>query len=396
VGDTAKGEDLLSGAGWRDFCRRLEQLGEKILGGDYSTDPRTRAEGFRALTRLFTYACQLEIEAGDPLFPSFVRLQDPYNQWGGPNPDNVYLRANIDARETYRVWSSDVRGTRQAIFSLHEGDMQLRELGVFSERSLGDCEIAEDGGLELIVSPEEHPGNWLESDPKARILTIRIYQSDWENDAVPSFYIERVGAEGVPRPPLSADALASGLDRAMRWVEASAVFWNQYTRRGHAQATPNVVAPPSATPGGAENILYGSCFWSLADDEALLVSVEQPDADYWSFVTHTLGWLESGDFDQRQTSLNGEQAFIDRDGLVRVVLSARDPGVPNWIDIEGRAEGMLVYRWVWARSKPVPEARVVALSDVRGLVPDEHPVIDDEERRRRLAGRRESLWNRYH
>ncbi len=105
---------LLSGEAWRDFCRRLEAAGEALLDDPFPDDPRTRAEGFRSLTRLLVYATQLEIEAGDPLFRSFVRHQDPYNQWGGPNPDNVYLRANVDPRESYRVWTNDVRGVRQA------------------------------------------------------------------------------------------------------------------------------------------------------------------------------------------------------------------------------------------------------------------------------------------
>ena len=74
-----------------------------------------------------------------------------------------------------------------------------------------------------------------------------------------------------------------------------------------------------ATPGGADNILYGVCLWQLEEGQALLLEVERPDADYWSFVSHTLTWLESGDFDQRQTSLNDEQAFIDPDGRVRRV-----------------------------------------------------------------------------
>lgn len=388
-------EHLTSGEAWRDFCRRLEAVGESLLGEAYPDDPRSRAEGFRALTRLLVYATQQEIEAGDPLYPSFVRHQDPYNQWGGPNPDNVYLRANVDPEQSYRVWTRDARGLRQAIFSLHEGDMQLGEYGVFGERSLDALELGADGGLELWLSPRKQAGNWIPMDPKARIFTIRSYVADWERDAAPLFQIERVGAEGVPRPPLEPGALARSLARSMRWVEASAAFWNRYTRAAWQRATPNVAGEPRSTPGGADDILYGACLWELEEDEALLLAVDRPDADYWSFVTHTLTWLESGDFDQRQTSLNGEQAHVDADGRARLVLAHADPGVPNWLDTEGRRRGMLVYRWVQARSAPTPEARLVKLRALRELLPDDHPTVAPEERRRQLARRREAAWRRY-
>jgi hypothetical protein len=386
-------QDVLDGTAWRRWCDRLRAIGEEILGDEYPGSPRDRAEGFRALTRKMVYAVEQELEAGDPDFPAFVRLQDPFNQWGGPNPDNVYLRAAIDPAGTYRVWG-DVRGVRQAIFSLHEGDMQLGELGVFGECSLADL-AAPNGRLELFISPDDQPGNHIRSDPRARIFTIRIYQSDWERDATPPFHIVRAGNQGRPRPPLDPAAVGAALDRAATWIEKSMQFWNAYTRGAWQRSTPNTVSPAAGAAGGADNIVYGTCLWQLGDDQALLIESEVPDADYWGFALHTLGWLESGDFDQRQTSLNHRQAHVDADGKVRIALSHRDPGVANWIDTEGRERGMLVYRWVWARSKPVPTAQVVPLARIQAAFPADHPRVDGAARRERLARRREAVWNRY-
>ncbi len=378
---------------WHHFCDRLRAVGDEILGAAYPGEGRDRAEGYRALTRKVVYALQLELEAGDPRYPSFVRLQDPYNQWGGPNPDNVYLRANIDPTLTYRVWG-EVAGVRQAIFSLHEGDMQLGEYAVFGECSLADL-AAPGGQLELFIAPQSRPGNCIVSDPRARIFTIRIYQSDWSRDATPPFHIERVGSEGVPRPPLEPAAVERALDRTATWVEKSTRFWNSYTSAAWQRATANTVTPAAAASGGAADIAYGNCLWDLGDEEALLIECDTPDADYWGFALHTLGWLESGDFAERQTSLNHLQAHIDGDARVRIVVAHRDPGYANWIDTEARRRGMLVYRWVWARTKPVPTARVIALSDLGAVMPADHPRLDAAARSAALAHRREAAWRRY-
>ena len=390
--------NLHDGTAWREFCRRLEALGERLQGEGFPDDPRQRAEGYRALMRWLVYASQQELEAGDPRFPGFVRHQDPWNQWGGPNPDNVYLRANVDPALAYRVWSRDVRGLRQAIFSLHEGDMHLEEYGVFGERSLPDFEVGPDGALEIRLVPKgggSDATNEIEMDPRSRLFTIRLYQSDWERDAVPRFHIERVGGEGVPAPVLEPQAVADGLERTARWIEASAAYWTRYTGAGWARSTPNVAVAPQSTPGGADNILYGSCFWELEPDEALLIELERPDADYWSFVTHTLPWLESGPFDTRLTSLNDQQLHVDADDVVRVVVAHRDPGAPNWIDTEERTRGMLVLRLVWARNKPVPSAQRMPLYAVRTALPEDHPSVSPEARRQQLARRREAVWQRY-
>jgi hypothetical protein len=213
---------------------------------------------------------------------------------------------------------------------------------------------------------------------------------------LPGFQIECVETEGLPRPPLEAASLAAGLDRAARWVEASLAYWNRYTGQGFARSTPNVATAPRSAPGGADNILYGSCFWQLEPGEVLLLESARPDADYWSFVSHTMPWLESGEFDRRQTSLNDAQTHVDADGMIRVVVAHEDPGAPNWIDSEGRRIGMLVYRWVWARDNPCPTARFFSThEEARAALPADHPRVDAEARRRGLARRREAVWNRY-
>ena len=155
------------------------------------------------------------------------------------------------------------------------------------------------------------------------------------------------------------------------------------------------MAPPGTPKGGAPNIAYGAGWWALGPQDALVITTERPDADYWGFTVHHRFRLDSGDFASRSTSVNMTQAFVDDDGTVRIVVAAGDPGVPNWIDTEGRPEGMLVYRSIGTRTRPVPEAVVVPRADVRAHLPAAHPVVDASARREQLARRRAAALARY-
>jgi hypothetical protein len=379
---------------WAALCARLALLGESLAGDRYPQDGAGRAEGFRHLARQAVLALQGELEHGDPRHPSFHRYEEPWAQWGGPNPDNVYTRAAIDPTATYRVWG-DATGVRQAIVSLVEGDMHLDHFGVYAERTLDQLTVGPDGTLELWISPDEQPGNWLPTDPAARYLLIRQFQLDWERDAIARFSIERVDTRGLTPPPPDPFAMAAALNRAAHWVERSLDYWSTYVD-GSRQALPhNGFVPPSTPPGGAPNIAYGAGWWDLAPDEALLVTTDVPDADYWGWTIHTRFWLDSGEFADRSTSINAAQVHVDDDGRIRIAVAATDPGTANWIDVGGRPEGLLVYRYVGTRTRPVPTGETIPVGDVRSRMPAGHPVVGAEARREALARRRVAARRRY-
>ena len=77
------------------------------------------------------------------------------------------------------------------------------------------------------------------------------------------------------------------------------------------------------------------------------------------------------------------------------MVAHADPGVPNWLDTEAQPIGMAVYRYVGARTKPQPTAQVVALRDVRTLLPTSHPTVDPARRRAQLADRSRAAQRRW-
>jgi hypothetical protein len=379
---------------WAAFCDRLKAVGQRILQDDFPSAPRERAEGFRHLGRLSVFALQLYLDFADTEFPALFRYDDDVTKWGGPNADNHYQRAKLDPRGTYRI-SGNVRGLREIIVSTPEGDMQLGKLRVFEERNLAQLEVAADGQLEVILSPQPHSGNWIPLHPEADHVCIRQYMSDWDHDPVAPLRIERVGNEGLAPPPLEPAFVADALDRAATWVERSVVYWNQWMARTRGALPDNVLGKPRSQPGGAGDVMYGGGWWNLGEDEALLIECEPPDARYWSIQLYSTPWFESLDFANRVNSLTGHQLRIDDDGRFRVVIAHRDPGVQNWLDTEGRREGLVTYRWVFSRTKPAPVSRVVKLAELRAQLPASAPDFGAADRRSQIARRQAAVARRF-
>jgi len=381
-------------AAWADFCDRLKATGQRILGEEFPQGERARAEGFRHLARLAVFGLQWSLEFSDPEFPALYRYDDDVVKWGGPNTDNHYYRAKVEASGTYRV-SGNVKGLRELIISTPEGDMQLGKARVFEERNLSQLHVGPDGWLEVIVSAAEHPGNWIPLHPEADHLCLRQYVSDWERDPVASLRVERVGSEGRAPAPLTPSRAAAGLTRAAEWVEASVVFWNNYLRMFRGMLPDNELSPPRGQPGGAGDVLYGGGYYDLGEGQALLIESEPPDARYYSIQLYTPGWFESLDFANRLTSYTGHQLHLDEDGRFRVVIAHQDPGTPNWLDTEGRPDCLITYRWVFSRTAPTPTAKVVPLAELRAHLPASTPRVTAEERRGQIARRQAAVARRF-
>ena len=97
---------------------------------------------------------------------------------------------------------------------------------------------------------------------------------------------------------------------------------------------------------------------------------------------------ETTDWYNNQSSLNGTQARVDRDGIVRMVVADKDPGVPNWLDTAGYLSGAVQGRWTDCSATPIPAVRKVALADVRKSLPQETPAVTPVQREQAIRERR--------
>jgi hypothetical protein len=77
------------------------------------------------------------------------------------------------------------------------------------------------------------------------------------------------------------------------------------------------------------------------------------------------------------------------------VVAHDDPGVPNWLDTEGRHEGLLNFRYFWGSTLPALQADVVPLARVRDALPADTPVVDASARAAEVRARRDHLAWRF-
>jgi len=386
---------LLTGEAWEEFCESLKRAGKIVLEANPTASPSDRADGFRYVAGLANAAIRFSIDHSDPLVPRFFRSPDSRTQWGGENADNQYLLAGVRGDGAYRM--SGTRGTSfEFLIEVKEGFMQLGDDRIFTTVAASDLAFANDGSFEIVFSPERpsgYTGNWIPLHPDTKLIVIRQYFLDWENEIPATFYLERIGSEGAPPTPLTAAGMASILDEAGEWVEMSMKVWNQWVERIRVDHVPGEVVPAVHYVGGAETIRYGNDYYRLPRGEAMIVETDVPDARYWAFQLCGV-WFEGRDYANRQTSINNRQAVLDADGRFRCVLAHEDPGVPNWLDTAGHTEGLLQYRWIWTRTNPRPTCRIVKLADLHHHLPATTPRVSSAERARGLAVRRRHIARR--
>jgi hypothetical protein len=189
--------------------------------------------------------------------------------------------------------------------------------------------------------------------------------------------------------------MARRIDDAGNWIVTSFHYWNRYVDTAHRKVGANVVIPPGATQGGAKDIAYGFGFFRLADDEAFVIEGAPPQAWFWNIMLYNLGWMESLDFANRVTSLNGHQTQIDDDGRYRVVIAHRDPGVPNWLDTTGLHEGMIATRYIRTSDVPPQSGQLVKFDRIRDLLAPTTPSMAGDQRRAQIAIRQAHVATRF-
>jgi hypothetical protein len=390
----ATADDLVSGRAWNHLLDALRRTSDTVLAEAGARNAVDLAAGFRHLLVLVGIGLDDALRTGSggvlAIKPSGV---DNVYKWGMDCPDCIYTGTSLRGGETYRVWGN--RGTARYV-----GLQAMAGMASTANVLLDELDLGPAGEVEMILSAEKQQGNWLPIDEHATTLVIRHFFYDWDTEVASSLQIERVGGttDSTPPEPSETDApdpraaTARQLVALGDFVAANLDFFLQFAR----PEAPNTFLPPldgTAMGAAAENRpVIGS--WDLGPDEALVLEVPPPQGLYWSY---SLGnpWWETIDYARHQSSLNGHQAVVDDDGLVRAVIAHEDPGVANWLDTAGHSAGPVILRCVRTESAPIPETRVVPFADVAATMPASTTRVTPDERAAAMEARRRAVSRRF-
>jgi uncharacterized protein DUF1214 len=384
---TNDANDVVTGAAWRAYCERMAALGERILEADFpgATDA-DRAEGVRHLANQVACWLTYQLAATDPQNPAFFTHNDLAYRWGGPNVDQNARRAPITGDGTYRL-TVTMNACEKFVLQVKPGDMHSGHTDILAETSSTVLDVGPGDTVEIILSATEQPGNWVKLTPDAHVLHVRDYYFDWKPEQPAMLALERLDTQGRPAARVTPERVAGMLDGAATSVEHSIERWNDWVRTTGDRQAVNTFSTPSPVAGGVKEVVYGFARVRLTDDQVLIVEIDPRTSAQWDLQLYSPGWFESLDFANRQTSLNHVQAEHDPDGLIRVVIGAVDPGVPNWLDTEGRSEVFATHRWLDPSADPVIRSVVVPRGSLRSHLAVGTPVVSGEERREAMCKR---------
>ena len=373
---------------WSGLQDDMAEAARTVVGPAGARSALERAEGFRYLTRLLAAGLEMHVEKGDVSRPVFTRMLSPTRKFLGDNPDVIYEYVPLDGRLAYRV-----RGRRGSeiylAFCVYRRDA-AGKTSIAANLSDAEMHFEDDGSFDVVLSGPRPLGarNWLALPPDAHSMIARQYFRDRPRGQPASLEIEAFPAASPPEP-LSEVELAGRLAAVGRFVRETAelsaalsVFSALNPVGREAQAAPQVVGgelrdegvsarqlaasiDPKIVAGHlpTPDIQYTGAWWSLAPDEAVVAEGRAPVCRYWSLQIFNR-WLESPDYRYRQVALNDSQVVLNDDGSFRVVLAARNPGVPNWLDTAGHDEGQIVLRALLAKEPLDVRFRVVRLADL--------------------------------
>lgn len=381
-------------ASWDEFCDQLKQAGDLVFRDTTPVHDIDRAKGLRLLARNISLGLQFHLDNNDPDFPELMHYFDPIRKQGGDNTDALYVGAPINGEHTYRIIGKRGSARFFAVTVLEDGATPWGG-AVIGNLIDKDIAVADDGSFEIVLSPDEHAGNWIRTRPGAWRVTFRQFFADWENEQPMDARIDRVNPLQHD-PVLTPERLQQGLRDAATWVRESTWYWADMLDKwkvqpnrflSYRQLDDNAI---DATPGGEPLI----CYWQLPRDEVLVVRVTPPDADYWA-VEFGNYWWETMDYRYRLCSTNCHHAQLEDSGELILVVSHTDPGHPNWLDPSGHVEGYITVRWMGAEHYPAPLLAQMPVAELASYLPAGVRSINTEQRRQQLEGRRLGILRRF-
>jgi hypothetical protein len=359
---------------FEELLDTLREAMERFAGPEWGiSTPEDTASALRLVANLLEGGLVGHFD-DDPRQPVFRQIVTSTRKSLGDNADAIYFDAAVSSEHAYRV-RGRMAGAVYVSFTIEAGGAG----GGFPKRTAGvlndtQFDVDEDGRFEILLGGPPRERNWIALAPDASRVTTRHYFETERSPAVPpipDFALEiQLATPMQALPPPSDDSVADGLRRVATYVRSRSL---EQPKPGEAEQPAFVseqlnVFPPPIPPGdhplAASDASYSMAAYLLGPDEALVIDARWPEcrcANVSLWNRH----LQTYDYAHRQVSLNRAQTQIEKGGGFRVVIAHNDPGVPNWLDTEGRPFGLVFWRYMLPEGEiETPRAQVVAFDAV--------------------------------
>lgn len=394
---------------WQTFCEQLKQAGNKVFKDANPSDPMARADAFRFLTQNLGQAFPLALETKDPAFPQIHYFTHPTMKLGGDVADFTYRQAWIDGNHSYKItgrkgtarwFNLTVQGPKPDLIpgtehpSLHEPFGDIPETNIFGHQIKADA----DGSFELYIGGKERPENWLPTTPGSRKLFIREAFDAWYEKPT-QLTIERIGM-AEPRPMPSAQEMISAFEWAGDFIFGAMRDWPEHSwKTSNGVVDPQLLNqfPADKSANDASDAKRGRMaahmVWALAPDEALIVEMDNHDG-FWMFNMGNV-FMGSMDYLYRPVSYTPARTHIGTDNVARFVIAHDDPGIANWLDTQGFANGNLTYRNLMSQNPATFRTRLVKRDKLMDELPTNTALMAPYERAKQLQDRYHSIKLRF-
>lgn len=357
-----------------EFIELLQEVDSRWSGPEWNLHSEDDIVGsHRALMHIMEAALVGYFEQ-DASQPDFRRIVTPSRKLTGDNSDAIYFDAPISVEHAYVIHGS-IHGAAYFSLTLEEGakdgHLATATAGVINDN---DIEIDSNGNFTVYLGGEARDKNWLALTADTSRVTTRHYfetEAPAASDPTmePRMRIECLTATEVAPPP-NDDSVAAGIRRVANVVRSRTLDMPPMANSvipSFLSLTPNEFPAPQ-TPGNfglaAFDAHYSMAPFFINADEALVVTGRWPDCRFgnvclWNRFQQTL------DYKGRSVSLNRTQTKLEDNGSFKMIIAHEDPGLPNWLDTEGKLFGMVFWRFFLVESEAeTPLAEVVKFSEL--------------------------------
>jgi hypothetical protein len=360
----------------RELIALLQEVDDRYLGDEWAAPAfGDLHDGYRSAAHMLEGGLYLMFDT-DPERPFFRRIVSRTRKMLGDNPDAIYYTAPVRHDRAYRV-TGNMAGSVYLSFTVEmntdEGGYSTQTAGVLRD---DDFDIAADGSFEVFFGGDEQPSNWLALASGATELIVRCYFEEAAPVAADPNRMVPLAIEPIETPPAPAPwddaSVAAAWRRVVHFVRGRTLDQPKPGEREQpswVSTTPNEFPPPEL-PGSfafaAADAAYSMAPYALGPDEALVITGRWPRCRFANVALWNR-YLQTYDYVHRPVSRNRANTELEPDGSFRMVIAHEDPGVPNWIDTEGRAFGMVFWRFFLPEGDvDTPVAEVVKVAALRG------------------------------